>query len=109
MDKIKADGKLNISVDVKNTGKRAGDEVVQLYVHQEKSSVKRPAKELRGFQRISLKPGEKKTITLTLATEKLAFWDEKTHGFVVEPGAFDVMMGASSADIRLKDQVEVIR
>jgi len=109
VDKIKADGKLNISVDVKNTGKRAGDEVVQLYVHQVKSSVKRPAKELRGFQRISLKPGEKQTITLTLPAEKLAFWDEKTHGFVVESGVFDVMMGASSADIRLKDQVEVIR
>ena len=108
-DKIKADGKLNISVDVKNTGKRAGDEVVQLYIHQEKSSVKRPAKELRGFQRISLKPGEKQTVVFTLPAEKLAFWDEKTHGFVVEPGAFDVMMGASSADIRLKDQVEVIR
>ena len=108
-DKIKADGKLNISVDVKNTGKRAGDEVVQLYIHQEKSSVKRPAKELRGFQRISLKPGEKQTVVFTLPAEKLALWDEKTHGFVVEPGAFDVMMGASSADIRLKDQVEVIR
>jgi beta-glucosidase len=107
--KIKADGKLNISVDVKNTGKRAGDEVVQLYVHQVKSSVKRPAKELRGFQRISLKPGEKQTVVFTLPAEKLALWDEKTHGFVVEPGAFDVMMGASSADIRLKDQVEVIR
>ena len=108
-DKIKADGKVNISVEVTNTGKRAGDEVVQLYVHQVKSSVKRPAKELRGFQRISLKPGEKQTVVFTLPAEKLAFWDEKTHGFVVEPGAFDVMMGASSADIRLKDQVEVIR
>ena len=108
-DKIKANGKVNISVEVTNTGKRAVDEVVQLYVHQVKSSVKRPAKELRGFQRISLKPGEKKTITLTLAAEKLAFWDEKTHGFVVESGVFDVMIGASSADILLKDQVEVIR
>jgi beta-glucosidase len=108
-DKIKANGKVNISVEVTNTGKRAGDEVVQLYVHQVKSSVKRPAKELRGFQRIRLQPGETKAVTFTLPAEKLAFWDEKTHGFVVEPGAFDVMMGASSADIRLKDQVEVIR
>jgi beta-glucosidase len=108
-DKIKADGKVNISVDVTNTGKRAGDEVIQLYVHQVKSSVKRPAKELRGFQRISLTPGEKKTVTLSLPAEKLAFWDEKAHGFVVEPGAFDVMIGASSADIRLKKQVEVAK
>jgi beta-glucosidase len=83
--------------------------VVQLYVHQVKSSVKRPAKELRGFQRIRLQPGETKAVTFTLPAEKLAFWDEKTHGFVVESGVFDVMMGASSADIRLKDQVEVIR
>ena len=108
-DKIKANGKVSISVEVTNTGKRAGDEVVQLYVHQVKSSVKRPAKELRGFQRIRLQPGETKAVTFTLPAEKLAFWDEKTHGFVVESGVFDVMMGASSADIRLKDQVEVIR
>jgi beta-glucosidase len=106
-DKIKADGRVNISVDVKNTGKRTGDEVVQLYVHQEKSSVKVPAKELRGFQRISLQPGEKQTVTFTLPAAKLAIWDETAHGFVVEPGVFDVMIGASSADIRLKNQIEV--
>ena len=108
-DKIKADDRVNVSVDVTNTGKRAGDEVVQLYAHQEKSSVKVPVKELRGFQRISLQPGEKQTVTFTLPAAKLAIWDETTHGFVVEPGAFAVMVGASSADIRLKDQVEVIR
>jgi beta-glucosidase len=106
-DKIKADGRVNISVDVKNTGKRTGDEVVQLYVHQEKSSVKVPAKELRGFQRISLQPGEKQTVTFTLPAAKLAIWDETAHGFVVQPGVFDVMIGASSADIRLKNQIEV--
>ena len=108
-DKIRADGKVNVSVEVKNTGKRAGDEVVQLYVHQVKSSVKRPAKELRGFQRISLKPGETKNVSLTLPAEKLAFWDELTHGFVVEPGKFDLMIGASSSDIRLHDQFEVTK
>jgi beta-glucosidase len=106
-NKITADGNLNVSVDVKNTGKRAGDEVVQLYVHQVKSSVKRPVKELRGFQRISLAPGEKRTVTLSLPVQKLAFWDEKSHGFIVEHGVFDVMLGASSADIRLKGQIEV--
>jgi beta-glucosidase len=106
-DKIKAAGQVNISVDVKNTGKRAGDEVVQFYVHQEKSSVKVPAKELCGLQRISLQPGEKQTVTFTLPAAKLAIWDETAHGFVVEPGVFDVMIGASSADIRLKNQIEV--
>jgi beta-glucosidase len=71
--------------------------------------VKVPVKELRGFQRISLQPGETKTVTFTLPAEKLALWDEKTHGFVVEPGTFDVLVGASSSDIRLKKQVEVVQ
>ena len=83
--------------------------MVQLYVHQMKSKVKRPAKELRGFQRISLQPGGKRIVTFTLPAEKLAFWDEKTHGFLVEPGAYDIMIGASSEDIRVKEQVKVTR
>ena len=107
-DKIKTDGEVSVSVEVTNSGRRAGDEVVQLYTHQVKCSVKRPAKELRGFQRISLAPGETKTVTLNLPAAKLAFWDEKTHGFVVEPGAFDLMIGASSADIRQQGQIEVL-
>ena len=106
-DRIKAGGLVNVSVDVTNTGKVAGDEVVQLYVHQEKSSVPRPAEELRGFQRVSLQPGETRTVTLALPGEKLAFWDEQTHAFVVEPGAFDVMVGASSGDIRLRQTLAV--
>ena len=108
-EKIRADGTVNVSVDITNSGRRAGDEVAQLYVHQEKSSVKVPVKELRGFQRISLQPGETKTVTFTLPASKLAIWDETTHGFVVNPGAFDVMVGASSADIRSKDQFEVVQ
>jgi beta-glucosidase len=104
---IKSSDTINVSVDVTNTGKVAGDEVVQLYAHQEKCSVKVPEKELRGFQRISLQPGEKRTVTLPLPGEKLAFWDEKTHAFVVEPGTFDVMVGASSGDIRLQQSFEV--
>jgi beta-glucosidase len=107
-DKIKTGGQVDISFEVKNTGPCAGDEVAQLYVHQVKSSLKVPAKELRGFQRVSLQPGETKAVTLTLPADKLAFWDEQTHGFVVEPGVFDVMVGASSADIRLKDQLKVV-
>ena len=72
-DTIRTDGVVNLSVEIQNTGRRAGDEVAQLYVHQEKASVKRPAKELRGFQRISLQPGEKKTIHCSLPAAKLAF------------------------------------
>lgn len=108
-EEVKANGNVNVSVEITNTGKLAGDEVVQLYVHQVKSSVKRPVKELRGFQRISLKPGESKTATFALPANKLAFWDERTHGFVVEPGAYEVMIGASSEDIRATGRVEVNR
>jgi beta-glucosidase len=104
---IAADGKIVVHVDVANVGQRAGDEVVQLYVHQEVCSVKRATEELRGFQRLTLQPGEKKTVTLEMPAEKLAFYDEKTHGFLVEPGAFDVMVGAASDDIRLRETVMV--
>ncbi len=108
-DKIKTDGVVLVSVRIKNSGARVGDEVAQLYVHQEKSRVKVPAKELRGFQRISLQPDETKTVTFNLPAAKLAIWDETTHGFIVEPGAFDILVGASSADIRLKDKFKVIQ
>jgi len=108
-DTMKADGKITVSADITNTGGRAGDEVVQLYVHQEKGAVKLPVKMLRGFQRVSLKPGETKTVAFPLPAEKLAYWDEKTHAFLVEPGIFDVMIGASSSDIRLTGRVEVVR
>jgi beta-glucosidase len=105
---IPANGKVTVSVEVENTGKRAGDEVVQLYVHDVECSVKRPIKELCGFERISLKPGEKKTATFTLAADALAFYDEKSkHDFVVEPGAFDILVGSSSEDIRATGQFEV--
>jgi beta-glucosidase len=97
-----------VSVTVKNTGKRKGDEVIQLYVHDVASSVKRPSKELRGFERISLNPGEKKTVKFEVPAEKLSFYDEKTHQFIVEPGFFDLMVGSSSEDIRLQDKIEIV-
>ena len=106
---IPVTGQVMVRVDVENTGKRAGDEVVQLYVHEVECSVKRPGKELRGFERVALRPGQKKTIAFTLAGEKLSFWDVKTHGFVVEPGAFDVLVGSSSQDIRVQTRIGVKR
>jgi beta-glucosidase len=106
---IPVTGQVMVRVDVENTGKRAGDEVVQLYVHEVECSVKRPSKELRGFERVALRPGQKKTIAFTLAGEKLSFWDVKTHGFVVEPGAFDVLVGSSSQDIRVQTRIGVKR
>lgn len=105
--KVAADGKVTVSVDVQNTGARAGDEVVQLYVHDVEASVKRPIKELRAFERVSLKPKEKKRVTLTLPAADLAFWSEAEHKFVFEPGKFDIMVGASSDDIRLKSVIDV--
>ena len=105
--RIPADGKVTVTLAVENTGARAGDEVVQLYVHDVEASVKRPAKELRGFQRVSLNPKEKKAVAFTLPASDLAFYDEKAKKFVVEPGAFDVMIGSSSEDIRLRTRLEV--
>ena len=83
--------------------------MVQLYFHQQNPSVVRPVKELRAFQRIALAPGEKKTVSLTLPAAKLAFFDEKVHQFVVEPGVYDIMIGSASDDIRLTDHVEVTK
>jgi beta-glucosidase len=88
-----------VEVDVVNTGKTAGDEVVQLYIRDDVSSVPRPVLELRGFQRISLKPGEKRTVRFELAPDALAFWDIDMN-FVVEPGTFTISAGASSASLK---------
>ena len=93
---VKPGGTIQVSVDIQNTGKREGAEVVRLYTHAEKSSVVTPQKALRAFKRITLKPGEKQTVNFTVPASKLAFWDEKTHAFVVEPGQYDVMVGESS-------------
>ena len=106
--KVGTDGQVTISVNIKNTGLREGDEVVQLYVHDVKSTVIRPVKELRAFERISLKAGDNKTVIMTIPVEKLSFYDEKTHRFVVETGTFEVLVGSSSEDIRLKGKIDVV-
>ncbi len=104
---IPAHGTVIVTVDVENTGERAGDEVVQLYVRDVECRVKRPARELRGFERVHLRPGQSKTMRFELPGEKLAFYDENTHGFVVEPGAFEVLVGSSSQDIRVTGRFHV--
>jgi beta-glucosidase len=91
----------NVSVDIQNTGDRPGDEVVQLYVRDEYSSVVRPIMELKRFERITLDPGEKRTVTFKLEKDAFAFYDEKTEDWIVEPGDFNIMIGSSSADIRI--------
>jgi beta-glucosidase len=108
-NKIDPAGKITVSINVKNTGDKPGDEVVQLYVHQQNSSLKRPTKELRGFQRTNLKPGEIRTLTFALPAQKLAFYDIGAHAFVVPAGSFDIMVGSSSGNIRARTQLEVIK
>jgi len=105
-EKIGPREQVNISLDVKNIGKYRGDEIVQLYIHDEIASVSKPVKELKGFKRITLEPGEKKTVTFTLGPEDLASYDADMN-LVVEPGIFEVLIGSSSEDIRLKGRFEV--
>ncbi|HEY1921728.1 MAG TPA: glycoside hydrolase family 3 C-terminal domain-containing protein, partial [Tepidisphaeraceae bacterium] len=107
-DEIGPDGDVAVRVEVENTGSRDGDEVVQLYTHAVKPSVVRPSKELRGFLRISLKAGEKKAVLFSLRGEKLAFYDEVKHAFRVEAGEYEIMVGASSVDIRATARLKVI-
>ncbi len=104
---IRSEGHVQVSVDVKNTGERDGDEVVQLYVHHVTGSVATPVKQLKGFARTSLKRGELKTVTFTLTPEDLALLNQDMH-WVVEPGALELMVGASSQDIRVKGSVQVV-
>jgi beta-glucosidase len=95
-------GSLDVSLDVTNTGARAGDDVVQLYVRYPDSKVDRPSWQLRGFQRLTLAPGETKAVTLYLAAVDLAYWDIKERDWAVEPGRVELMVGPSSADSDLK-------
>jgi beta-glucosidase len=99
--KIKRTGATKVLVDVTNTGKRAGTEVVQMYIRDCVSSVTRPVKELKGFTKIFLQPGETKTVMLEITRESLAFWDVQMK-YVVEPGEFEIMVGNSSRDSDLQ-------
>jgi beta-glucosidase len=99
-------GDIKVTVEVTNTGQRKGDEVVQLYLKQELSSVTTYEYDLRGFERVTLNPGEKKTVAFTLHPDDLAILD-KNMNWTVEPGKFQVMIGNSSEDIKLKKEFEV--
>lgn len=99
-DAVDADGVVTVRVEVANAGERPGEEVVQLYTHQQRSRVKQPLRRLRGFQRIALAPGEKTVVTIELKAADLAFWDVTTSRFVVEAARHKVMVGRSATDIR---------
>jgi beta-glucosidase len=105
-DAVQVGDTVTIRVDVANTGDRAGDEVVQLYVRDAVSSVTRPVLELKGFQRITLKPGERKTVIFDLPVSLLAFYDRAMR-YVVEPGRMEVLVGNSSANIVCKGSFEI--
>jgi beta-glucosidase len=95
-----------VRVDVTNSGKRVGQEVVQLYVRDEEARVVRPLQELKAFAKVTLEAGETKTVTLKLDRQALAFYDTAVDAWVTEPGMFAVLVGSSSRDIRLRGQFE---
>lgn len=101
------DGTITVSVPVKNTGSRAGAEIVQLYVSDLKSSLPRPVKELKGFRKITLQPGQEQTVSFTIDRKALSFYDDTKQDWVAEPGAFEALVGASACDIRGKVAFEL--
>jgi beta-glucosidase len=100
--KVKAGDKIEVSLKVENSGKATGKEVVQLYVSDLKSSLPRPPKELKGFAKVYLRPGDSETVKFTLDEHSLAFYDPHKKAWVAEPGRFEVQVGSSSRDIRVK-------
>ena len=97
---MSADDTITFTVSVKNTGTREGQEVVQLYISDKKSSLPRPVKELKGFDKVKLAPGEEKTVSFTITKDALSFFDDAKHEWVAEPGKFEAVIAASAADIK---------
>jgi beta-glucosidase len=108
-DKITADQNLEIKCTVKNTGKNAGAEAVQLYVRDSEASVPRPQKELKGFNKVYLEPGQSEEVSFFMDKEALSFFDEKKNAWRAEPGEFEALVGASSKDVRLRQKFELVR
>ncbi|HES60117.1 MAG TPA: hypothetical protein ENO18_06785, partial [Caldithrix sp.] len=106
-DKINQDGGVELQFTVKNTGKLKGDEVTQVYAHSMDASIKVPINQLKRFQRITLAPGENKTLTFKIPASELSFYDIKTNKFEIQPGRWEIQIGGSSKDIRLKKTVSI--
>jgi beta-glucosidase len=96
---------ISVSVDVTNSGSRAGQEVVQLYLRDVESRLVRPDKELKAYAKVALEPGETQTVTMSLDARSLSYYDDALPGWVAEAGAFEVLVGASSRDIRCTAQL----
>lgn len=99
---MNAQDSVTVSISVRNTGSRVGAETVQLYISDKKSSLPRPVKELKGFRKIRLEPGEEQTVSFTIDSQALSYYDDRKQAWVAEPGAFEALIGASSGDIRSK-------
>lgn len=108
-DKIQltTDENITFTISVKNIGSRAGEETVQLYINDKKSSLPRPIKELKGFKKISLKAGEEQNVSFTISKEALSFYDDAKHSWIAEAGIFEALIGASSTDIRSRKLFEL--
>jgi beta-glucosidase len=105
--RLAKDGSVTVSVDVTNTGDRAGDEVVQLYVKHLHSAVPRPRQELEGFKRVTIDAGQTKRVEIPLPASQLAYWDVKTEAFRVEKEPVSLMIGDSSADLPVTTTIHV--
>jgi len=101
-DKINLDGEIEIQFEIRNSGKLKGDEVAQVYVHSNTATIKVPINQLKRFQRLTLSPGEKKTLTFKIPASEFSFYNTETNDFKTEPGQFEIQVGSSSKDIRLK-------
>ena len=106
-NQVKVSGSLTVTVDVTNTGKVAGDEVVQLYIHQKYGNDSRPMRELKGFERITLRPNEMKTVSFKLGPDELRYWSTSAGKWVQDAAIFDLWVGADST-ATLQDGFEVI-
>ena len=104
---LSAGGQIDVSFVVRNTGRRAGDEVVQLYVKHLNSAVERPLKELKAFTRIHLAPQKEQKVTLSLPASRLAYWNAETDRWVVEKDQVEIIVGGSSTDARLRKTIRV--
>ena len=103
----KKKGSVKVTMDITNTGQREGAEVVELYVHDVKSKLKRPYKELKNFEKVFLKPGETKSIEMNLQKDAFEYYNPTLHKWVLEPGVFDILVGASSENIKLKGSIRL--
>ena len=106
-DKIKKDGEVELQFTIQNTGKLKGDEVAQVYVHKDNANIKVPINQLKRFQRVTLSPGESKTLSFKIPASELSFYSTRTNDFEIDPGLWEIQIGSSSKDIRLKKDITI--